>query len=83
MIRTGRLNSLSLGIIFVRDLTMDRKSSFKRKKGAGAGYGIELTIQQRHELTSDIRVSDEPPDPPPVYPAEEPVPEHLRHKVFR
>ena len=35
MIRTGRLNSLSLGIIFVRDLTMDRKSSFKRKKRSG------------------------------------------------
>ena len=48
--------------------------------GAGAGCGVELLIQQRHELTSDIRVSDEPPDLPPVHPAEEPVPEHLRHR---
>ena len=39
MIRTGRLNSLSLGIIFVRDLTMDCKSSFKRKK-AGQALGV-------------------------------------------
>ena len=48
--------------------------------GAGAGCGVELLIQQRHELTSDIRVSDEPPDLPPVHPAEEPVPEDLRHR---
>ena len=39
MIRTGRLNSLSLGIIFVRDLTMERNSSFKRKK-AGQALGV-------------------------------------------
>jgi hypothetical protein len=39
MIRTGRLDSLSLGIIFVRDLTMGSKSSFKRKK-AGRALGV-------------------------------------------
>jgi len=32
MIRTGRLNSLSFGSIFVRDLMVGNKSSFKRKK---------------------------------------------------
>src|SRR6266850_4805577 len=30
------------------------------ESGAGAGCGVELLIQQRHELTSDIRVSDYP-----------------------
>jgi hypothetical protein len=29
--RTGRLNSLNLGIIAVRDLTIGNKSSFKRR----------------------------------------------------
>jgi hypothetical protein len=32
MIRTGRLNSLSFGSIFVRDLIVGNKSSFRRKK---------------------------------------------------
>jgi hypothetical protein len=32
MIRTGCLNSLSFGIIFVRDLIVGSKSSFRRKK---------------------------------------------------
>ena len=44
---------------------------------AGTRRGIELLIQQRHELTSDIRVSDEPPDLPPIHPAKDPIPEHL------
>ena len=40
MIRsTISLSSLSLGIIFVRDLTMERNSSFKRKK-AGRALGV-------------------------------------------
>src|SRR5262249_12387226 len=39
MIRTGRVNPLSLGIISVRDLTVDNKSSFKRKK-AGRALGV-------------------------------------------
>ena len=38
MILTGRLNSLSLGINAVRDLTMGNKSSFKREK-AGRALG--------------------------------------------
>ena len=38
-IRTGRLNSRSLGIICVRDLTAGNKSSFKRKK-AGRALGV-------------------------------------------
>src|SRR5262249_52649047 len=42
---------------------------------AGTRRGLELLIQQRHELTSDIRVSDEPPHLPPVHPAEDPIPE--------
>src|SRR5262249_19845340 len=41
--------------------------------------GVELLIQQRHELTSDIRVSDEPPDLPPVHSAEDPIPKHPGH----
>src|SRR4029450_2726127 len=45
----------------------------------GTRRGGELLIQQRYELTSDIRVSDESPDLPPVHPAEEPVPEQPRH----
>jgi hypothetical protein len=55
MIRTGRLNSFSLGIICVRDWTMGNKSSFRRKNRAGTRRGVELLIQQRHELTSDGR----------------------------
>ena len=39
MIRTGRLNSFSLGIICVRDRTMGNKSSFRRKK-AGRALGV-------------------------------------------
>ena len=39
MILTGRLNSLSLGINAVRDLTMGNKSSFKREK-AGRALGV-------------------------------------------
>jgi len=39
MIRTGRLNSFSLGIICVRDWTMGNKSSFRRKK-AGRTLGV-------------------------------------------
>jgi hypothetical protein len=35
----------------------------------GTRYSVELLIQQRHELTSDIRVSDKAPDLPPVHPA--------------
>ena len=30
---------------------------------AGTRRGVELLVQQRHELTSHIRVSDEAPDP--------------------
>src|SRR5215831_5042764 len=39
MIRTGRLNSFSLGIICVRDWTVGNKSSFRRKK-AGRALGV-------------------------------------------
>jgi putative transposase len=39
MIRTGRLNFLSLGIICVRDRTVGNKSSFRRKK-AGRALGV-------------------------------------------
>jgi hypothetical protein len=68
MIRTGRLNSLSLGIIAVRDLTMGNKSSFKREKaGRALGVAPNLLIQQRHKLTPDVRVSEEPPDLPPIH----------------
>src|SRR5512135_2415079 len=47
---------------------------------AGTRRGVELLLQQRHELTSDIRISDESPNLPPVHPAEDPIPEHLRHR---
>src|SRR5262249_17144269 len=76
MIRTGRLNSFSLGIICVRERTMGNKSSFRRKK-AGRALGVASNC---YELTSDIRVSDEPPDLPPIHPAEEPVPQQPRHR---
>src|SRR5215813_5714475 len=39
MIRTGRLNSFSLGIICVRERTVGNKSSFRRKK-AGRALGV-------------------------------------------
>ena len=39
MIRTGRLNSFIFGIIFVRDLIVGNKSSFKQKK-AGRLLGV-------------------------------------------
>ena len=39
MIRTGRLNSFSFGIICVRDWTVGNKSSFRRKK-AGRALGV-------------------------------------------
>ena len=70
----------SWGSFSVCDLTMGKVFIQAKEGGAGAGCGVELLIQQRHELTSDIRVSDEPPDLPPVHPAEEPVPEDLRHR---
>jgi hypothetical protein len=38
MIRTGRLNSFSLGIICMRERTIGNKSSFRRKK-AGRALG--------------------------------------------
>src|SRR4029434_3980149 len=47
--------------------------------GEGARRGVELLIQQRHELTSNIRVSDESSDLPPVHPAEDPVAEEPRN----
>jgi len=49
-------------IICVRDWTMDNKSSFRRKK-AGRALGVASNCWQRHELTSDSRVSDEPSSP--------------------
>src|SRR5215472_18685872 len=45
MIRAGRLNSFSLGIIRVRDWTVGNKSSFRRKK-AGRALGVASCLAQ-------------------------------------
>ena len=44
MIRTGRLNSFNFGIIFVRDLMVGNKSSFKRKKAAPERLAWHRTV---------------------------------------
>jgi len=80
MIRTGRLNSLSFGSIFVRDLIVGNKSSFRRKKADRAlGVTSKLLIQQWQKFISEPRVPEKSPDLPPIYAAEDPMPKHLRH----
>src|SRR6516225_775251 len=37
-------------------------------------------MQQRHKLKPDVRVSEEPPDLPPIHSTEGPVAEHLGHR---
>ena len=36
--------------------------------------------KQRHKLTPDVRVSEEPPDLPPIHSTEDPIAEHLGHR---
>src|SRR5262249_5861319 len=60
MIRTGRLNFFSLGIICVRDWTAGNKSSFRRKKAGRAhacrlGVGRESACPQIADIQAAVR----------------------------
>src|SRR6516162_8827837 len=79
MIRTGRLNSLSLVIIAVCDLTMGNLVQANEGR-EGTWCGVELLIKQRHKLTPDVRVSEELPDLPSIHSTKDPVAEHLGHR---
>src|SRR5262245_64799021 len=59
MIRTGRLNARNLGMFTVRELTADKRSSFRRKKAGrvlGVASNCSYSSGRKRRLTSASRM---------------------------